>query len=518
MIPTTSRPASRRSAYASGFGGLASAIWLSALPFDQAEAQSVPDTAAPTSSSPTGAAPGNRPASARAGTGPALPPGLHKGGRAGDFFVIRSNDSFPRAAAQDAPWEERAKHVALTDDGRIWVTFSGEERLLIQKNDRPSIGAAPTADVLALQFRHQYGADLHVGENLRFFGQLVSGQVTGDNYKSPIFGRQQNALEAGQAFVEYSHAVQGGRAGVIVGRQQTHLGSGALVSAQAIHNIQRNFHGVRAYYAAKTFRFDAFAYRPLVHDRGAFDDTTDDTTAIWGAYAAFALPRTAETALNFDAYFVGSRDEESQLLRGLNVVDRSSYGVRLHGRAYGAQLSSDWIKQTGDVGPRDIDAWAMNTSIQYPVPGAPRNLTLSLVSDVASGGSREGDVIRTYDPLFGVQRHANFANSVGFTNFVDVGGGARFDLTEKLEVGVSVRAFWRYSVEDGYSLGYQSAVNNRKTDARFIGVMPGLNASYAFNKHVSLKGGVSPLLTSDGYKAAGQDDMRSFQMELLYIW
>jgi hypothetical protein len=504
--------------YASGFGSLASAVCLSAAPFDQAEAQTLPDTASPTTSASTDTAAADGAPPRAAATARALPPAQHKGGRAGGFQNIRSNDSFPRPAAADAPWQERAKHVALTGDGRIWVTFSGEERMLMQAFDRPSIGVAPTNSVLSYQFRHQYGADLHLGENLRVFGQIVSGQVTGDNYKSPIFGRQQNAAELGQAFVEYSHAVEGGRAGVIVGRQQTHLGSGPLVSAQAIHNIQRNFDGVRAYYAAKTFRFDAFAYRPLIHERGAFDDTTDDTTAIWGAYAAFALPRTTDTALNFDAYYVGYRDEESPLLRTTSIADSNFFGVRLHGQAYGAQIDTNWILQTGDVGPREIEAWSMISSLRYVVPDAPRNLTLSLVSDVASGGSREGDVIRTFDPLYGVQRHANFANSLGFTNFVDVGGGFSFDLTEKLEIGASLRAFWRYSIEDGYALGYSTAVNNRKTDARFIGVMPGLNARYALDKHVSLQGSISPLLTSDGYKAVGQDDMQSYQMELLYIW
>lgn len=512
----TSRRVSRRTMYASGFGGLASAVCLSAVPFDQAEAQTGPDSVSTLPSVSANAAAGAPPRSAA--TARALPPALHKGGRAGGFQNIRSNDSFPRPAPPGAPWQERAKHVALTDDGRIWVTFSGEERLLIQAFDRPSIGVAPTNSVLSFQFRHQYGADLHLGENLRVFGQIVSGQVTGDNYKSPIFGRQQNAAELGQAFVEYSHAVEGGRAGVIVGRQQAHLGSGPLVSAQAIHNIQRNFDGVRAYYAAKTFRFDAFAYRPLIHERGAFDDTTDDTTAIWGAYAAFALPRTTDTALNFDAYYVGYRDEESQLLRTTSTADSSSFGVRLHGRAYGAQLDTNWILQTGDVGPRKIEAWSMISSLRYAVPGAPRNLSLSLVSDLASGGSREGGVIRTFDPLYGVQRHANFANSLGFTNFVDVGGGFSFDVTEKLEMGASLRAFWRYSIEDGYALGYQTAVNNRKTDARFIGVMPGLNARYELDKYVSVQGSISPLLASDGYKAIGQDDMQSYQLELLYIW
>lgn len=174
----TSRRVSRRTMYASGFGGLASAVCLSAVPFDQAEAQTGPESVSTLPSVSANAAAGAPPRSAA--TARALPPALHKGGRAGGFQNIRSNDSFPRPAPPGAPWQERAKHVALTDDGRIWVTFSGEERLLIQAFDRPSIGVAPTNSVLSFQFRHQYGADLHLGENLRVFGQIVSGQVTCD--------------------------------------------------------------------------------------------------------------------------------------------------------------------------------------------------------------------------------------------------------------------------------------------------------------------------------------------------
>ena len=501
-------------------GGLASAVCLSAIGFDQAEAQAVADaSSATTPSASAGAAPGTQTAAAPAAPARALPPSLHQGQKAGGFQTLRANDSFPIPAAANAPWDERLKHVPLSADGQIWVTFSGEERMLMQNFNRPSIGtASPALASLSFQFRHQYGADLHLGERLRVFGQIVSGQVTGDNYVSPVFGRQQNALELGQAFVEYSRPLYNGRAGVRVGRQQTHLGSGQLISAQPIHNIERNFDGVRAYYAAKAFRFDAFAYRPLVHERGAFDDTVDDTTAIWGAYGAFALPRRQHVSLNFDAYYVGYRDEESALLKATSVQDISSFGVRLYGSIHGAQIDANLIQQTGDVGPKTIDAWAMVNSIRYPVPGAPRNLTLHLVSNVASGGSREGDVIHTFDPLYSVQRHANFASSIGFTNFVDVGGGFTFDATDKLELGASLRAFWRYSIEDGYSLGYQTAVNNRKTDARFIGLLPGVAANYNLNKHVSVKGSISPLLASDGYKAIGEDGMKSYQLELLYIW
>lgn len=70
---------------------------------------------------------------------------------------------------------DRLKYLPLDDDGDIYLTLSGEARLRMNLTSNPQLVESPEQrqDILRLVG----GADLHIGEHLRFYGEIAHGRL-----------------------------------------------------------------------------------------------------------------------------------------------------------------------------------------------------------------------------------------------------------------------------------------------------------------------------------------------------
>lgn len=445
---------------------------------------------------------------------PNLPANLHKGPRQGEHLRIWQNrplKAIKQSAGSDFPLGPLS-HIPLGDGG-AYLSIHGEERMRMIRQDRSSLGTSRQPRQLNIQFRHQWGAELHINDSVRFVGELVYGQVTGKNYVTPAIDRQDNGPEISQAFVEMQDKMAGGRVGAVLGRQKMQLGSGSVISLQIAQNIQRSYDGVRAYYERDKFRFDAIAVRPSTFTHGAFNDSTSDTESIWGGYAAYALPRGKRVALNLDAFYFRYRDEDSPLLGQRSVEERNNFGTRLWGIVGPAQLDFTLNRQTGQIADKPIRAWSLISATRINLSTGGLKPALILHADVLSGGDRNGAVIHTYNHMYGRQRHNNFGNLLGLTNLYSFGGALRVKPSKDLVLQAGVRNFWRYSIHDGHAIGYQTFVNNTKTRERFIGTLPTVSVQYQLTREISMRAVAARLLSSDGYKKIGQRDLTNLGFE-----
>lgn len=71
------------------------------------------------------------------------------------------------------------KYIPLTRSGNVWISFSGETRLRNWFESRPQLGTQKPNDSGRFGVRNLYGADLHIGSHLRFFGQLINADAAG---------------------------------------------------------------------------------------------------------------------------------------------------------------------------------------------------------------------------------------------------------------------------------------------------------------------------------------------------
>lgn len=455
-------------------------------------------------------------AGAPVATGPNLPPILHKGPRDGRFFFMRQHDAPRRKRRPDR--FDPLKNIALDRSGEINLSLSGQLRVRALDQNRQSLLLAPQPDLLGIQFREEATADLRLGKHVRVIGELVWGQVAGRDFVTPVLNRQDNGPEVSQAFVELRDKLFGGETGAIIGRQKISLGSNTIFSLQLAQNIERNFDAVRLYHARPKFRVDLIAARPTRPAFGSFNDVTDTDVAIWGSYVALALPRVPQVSLNLGLSYFNYSDADSALLQQRTTERRDLFGARLWGRLGPVRLDWTYDRQHGSIAGRPIRAFSLITNTRIPFPDVPLAPTLIVQGDILSGGSRDGGVVRTYNPIYGAQRHATFGNYLGFTNLVSPGAAISILPARTLNVRFGARAFWRYSVEDGFAVAYGTAATASRIDARFIGVLPTLSARWQIDDHLSLRVATNRLLSGGGYKAAGQHDLQTNLVMLHFLF
>jgi hypothetical protein len=208
------------------------------------------------------------------------------------------------------PWD-RFKYVPLADG--TFVSFGGEARETYERFGNENFGLSlPSPNGYLLQ-RYLLHADIHVGSRLRLWTELNSsfenGRVGGPR---PVV--DEDRLDLHQAFVEFEITQRSDISTRIeVGRQEIAVGSGRLYALREGPNVPLSFDGVRAIAQTESWRFDAWAARPVTTTPGIFDDSSYPQFSVWGAYVTRTGPRPASV----DLYYLGWDQQNSGFDKGI---------------------------------------------------------------------------------------------------------------------------------------------------------------------------------------------------------
>src|SRR5688572_22528068 len=158
---------------------------------------------------------------------PPGPPSMQNVRYTEDYGYLRSRD--PIAAAPLSPWGP-LKYIPLNDAGDVYVTLGTELRLRYERYKNNNWGEGPQDNDGYLWARALPLADLHVGDNLRFFGQLISALAS--DVDLPLSPVDEDRLDVLQAFADLRFPLgPDERATLTVrpGRQLLTYGSGRLI-------------------------------------------------------------------------------------------------------------------------------------------------------------------------------------------------------------------------------------------------------------------------------------------------
>ncbi len=445
-----------------------------------------------------------------------LPPNAGKGPPVGAYRLIRYNDVYK---GQDTGPLHAWKNRPIGDTGDVTLTLFGEERVRSVWQTWNSYTGAGERDQRFMLLRHQYGADLHVGEGLRFFGQLISGQQFGSNYPRPESPRQSNEVDLSQAFIEANHKTGSGTLGVRAGRQQVHFGTGQVFALQAAPNVERNFDGVRGYFDSPGFKLDAFLMRPVVYGRHSFDDDTDDDTSIWGLYGSMPLVRKQGLSINLDPIYVGQRDGSLAFNRLSGAETRHTFATRFWGKWGAAGIDYTVLYQTGSFDERNIRASAVMTTTSFNL-GQDRDApVLAFNLDMASGGKRDGSTVKTYNPLYMSGEYVSLNGFMSLSNMYSFAPSLSFRLPHDLSLEIYDRLYWRYSTDDAvYGQNFSTLAPSLRTDARYTGQQPAVDLRWQASPNLQLRGSGAYFEPSSKMRAAGLRHTPTFRIDLTYIF
>jgi len=159
------------------------------------------------------------------------------------------------------------KHIPLGDGGDSYLSLGIEVRLRYEFYQDNQWGQGPQDPGGYLWARTMPYADLHIGPNVRAFGQLVSAFEWWD--AAGIRPPDEDRLDVLQAFVDLSVPIGEGHSLLVrPGRQILRYGSERLLGMRYGANVPLPFDAALARFETGPWRVDAFYGHPVDTKRG----------------------------------------------------------------------------------------------------------------------------------------------------------------------------------------------------------------------------------------------------------
>jgi hypothetical protein len=418
---------------------------------------------------------------ARAGAdSPPAPPPIDNVRYTESYAYLRDRD--PDAMEPLSPWGS-LKYVPLNDAGDVYLTLGAEVRLRYERYHHNNWGEGAQDDDGYLWSRALPLVDVHLGERVRFFGQLIAAFASDlDVPTSPI---DENRLDVLQAFADVRLPLRM-PVTLRIGRQLLKYGTGRLIDIRYGPNVLRTFDAAKAFVEMDRWRLDAFYARPVVEEPGELDDRTDRRQAVWSVYGTFE-PRGAPAGL--DLYYIGYLDEDAVFARETGRELRHTVGSRLFGDAAGWDWNFELFYQFGDFASASISAWSVASDTGYTFTELPLRPRAALRANVISGDRDPRDRnVETFNPLFPKGKYFGELTPIGPSNLIHVNPYVSLALTEQVRLSGNVAFYWRESTDDGvYMLGAMELLRPSGGSAeRYVGTQAELLLEYQVNRSLSV--------------------------------
>jgi hypothetical protein len=427
----------------------------------------------------------------------------------------------PAAKQVLAPWAS-LKYIPLNQSSNIYLTLGAELRFRYERYDENNWGEGPQDDDGYWWARALPLADLHVSENVRIFGQLISAFAYDlDVPRSPVDEDRADVLQ-GFADVRLRYGADGESSVTLrAGRQLLTYGSGRLMDVRYGPNVLQTFDAAKAFLESGAWRVEAFYARPTDHRPGEFDDRTDESQSIWSLYGTLD-PRN--TPVGLDVYYIGYENKDAVF----NAVSGRELRHTLGTRLFGAARQWDWnyeaFYQFGGFDTKgmdgDISAWSVASDTGFTFERVSLRPRIALKANIISGDRNRNDPdVETFNPHFPKGKYFGELSPIGPANLIHLNPYATLQLSDRLQLSANLAFYWRESTDDGiYAFGGMDLLRaNNQSNARFIGKQAELLLEYQMNRNFSATASYSIFTAGQFIKETGpHDTIHLFAMELLY--
>jgi hypothetical protein len=320
-------------------------------------------------------------------------------------------------ANRTGAWWEPFKYIPLNGTGDVYLTLGAELRFREEAYWNFNWGEVPVDNYQ--WYRILPYADLHLGPNVRLFGQTIGAWTTGK--ETGISGVDETGFELLQGFGELKLPLsEDANLTLRGGRQLLSYGSERLISLRYGPNVLRSFDAGVASLQADPWRIDAFYARPVRNRVGSYNDRFDENRSVWSLYAIRKLDEIGP-ASGLDLYYIGSRNDDAEFNQGTGEVTFSPrVGLR-------ANIIS------GDRSPDDSD-------------------------------------LQTFNPLFPKGKYFGEIGLVGPSNLINLHPSLTLHLNDQWTLSGGAVFYWRESMGDGiYDTGGNIVRASDGSRARYIG-------------------------------------------------
>ena len=409
------------------------------------------------------------------------------------------------------------KYIKLNNKGDIYLSLGGQVRYRYEYFNDFNFGAAPDDDDGYHLIRALAHADLHVGDNLRFFVQGKSALIE-DREGGPR-SIDADELDLQQAFGEFNFRFNNDRDSAMIraGRQDMRYGAERLIGVSDWTNVRRTFDGVRGSIGIGNTTLDLFWVRPVIVEKETFN-STDDNHDFAGIYEVISLPdfiREARTKVDLYFLWLGSDNNAP-----LSDSDTFTLGAHLftNPRPWDLDIEGDW--QFGDAAEGgDINAWSIAIEGGYTLHGITWTPRLLLGFDAASGDddASDGDH-ETFNQLFATGHpYFGYIDAIGRQNIIDVHAGISAAYAPNVTGLLEHYFFWRESSHDAlYNASGAVLIPGGAGGSDYIGSEFDALLTVQFDRHWSGYVGYSHFFAGDFVEEAGSGTGADNDIDFVY--
>ncbi|QSI78632.1 alginate export family protein [Niveibacterium microcysteis] len=356
---------------------------------------------------------------------------------------------------------------AMSLGGTASLTLSAEARWRFNTYDNGQlIGQNDYEQGL---FRGVLGVDLRFDPNLRVYGEVATGQVSGR--RGAASASMQNDASLQQLFVDVRGHVGNSLLGAMFGRQEFADGPRQLISLSDGPNIHRTWNGVRLYAHDQRIRAGAFDLRVTRPQRGAFDEEINSAERLSGLNASIVAIADGTTDAYVDPFWFHSENPSFRVGNGIGEDDRDTLGVRFWGRRDDVRFDWTLARQTGRFMDREVDAWALFTvqSVALSNQGWRPRLTAHI--DLASGGGAYGaGKLKNVNQLYASSGYLGEGQFLSLSNLLMVAPGVAISPTAETDLSVEYGFARRLQERDAaYAGGMRPYAGTQNVPGREIG-------------------------------------------------
>jgi hypothetical protein len=380
------------------------------------------------------------------------------------------------------------KYIPLGCEPSSYLSIGGEVRERYEFFHNPDAGQGPAnsegnnSDFTERYFLH---GDLRIGQNFRFFGQLITGLEDG-RIGGPRPDIDKNEFDAHQAFADFIAPLDDDDTLTArIGRQEMEYGSGRLIDVREGPNLRLSFDAARLLLKAGDWEIDSWWGKPVLNQPGVFDDDPNPDRSFWGLYSVHPVAWLPKG--NVDLYYLGFQDEQADYVQGPGSELRHTVGARIWGNPLPWEYNLEYDWQFGTFNSGQIEAWSAANAVRYNFSDEPLKPRVGIRLDATSGDNDpNSENLQTFNPLFPSGVYFNLLNPVGPLNLIDLHPTVDLTLNDETKFGFDWDFYWRESLNDGAYRISGTPLRPGIDGARYLGSSPAATLVWDPTRHITV--------------------------------
>jgi Alginate export len=406
------------------------------------------------------------------------------------------------------------KYIPLfITDSKSYVSLGATLRERFESNDAAGFGVGKVAADAYLLQRLQIHADIRFNEHWQVFVQIEDDRAF---EKTSISPADQDPLDLRLAFVAYTNTFADGTFNARVGRQEFNFDLQRFVSSRDGPNVRQAFDAAWADWVTGPWKFIGFVSQPVQYvDYGVLNDFSDKSFR----FSMLRVERQVLGTSEVSAYYSLYERDNAIYLDAVGIERRNVFDVHFAGHVNGADWDLEAMGQTGEVGAKDIRAWALGGRAGCTFANLAWTPRIGLQADAASGDTHPGDnKIETFNPLFPNGYYFSLGGYTGYSNLIHLKPSITVNPIANLSVMAAVGLQWRQTSADAVYVQTNAVPGTAGVAGLWTGVYDQLRVDYRFNAHVT--GAIEAVHYQIGnvVRQAGGHDSDYLGVELKSAW